>query len=184
MIKISAKEHRVLDWLARTGTVDWAWTHANTVNSLRSKRLIASDGNGRRHVTAAGRKTLAAVPNIFDDLFAEKEPSVPKTKPAPKKKPAKPAEEFRPIEYIETSLHDPIRDRWEEGSDQGGVRLYCTSSPITHGKDNGRWALQVRARVKTRSGPPGKHFAVGTASMSRKDLLWLRAKIDDALENP
>lgn len=113
----------------------------------------------------------------IDDLSAEKESFVPK-----KKKSAEPAEEFRSIEYIETTLHDPLRERWEEGCDQGGVRLYCTSSPRMHGTDNGRWALQVRARVKVRRGGTGKHFAVGTASMSREDLLWLRAKIDAELK--
>ena len=78
---------------------------------------------------------------------------------------------------------DPARERWDEGCDEGGVRVYCTSNPITHGKDNGRWGLQVRAQVKLRGKGHGKHFAVGTASMSREDLLWLRAKIDEALED-
>lgn len=89
--------------------------------------------------------------------------------------------EFRPIESVETTLHDPVRDRWEADQNEGGVRLYCTSNPLTHGKDNGRWALQVRARVKIKSGGTGKHFAIGTASMSRADLLWLRGLIDAAL---
>jgi len=85
--------------------------------------------------------------------------------------------EFRPIEFIETTLHDPVRERWEDGCDEDGVRLYCTSSPHAHGSANGQWALQVRARVKTTRGP-GKHFAVGTASMSREDLTWLRDQIN------
>lgn len=88
--------------------------------------------------------------------------------------------EFRPIEFVETSLHDPVRDHWDPGCDEGGVRLYCTAGPEVHGEENARWALQVRARVTTRKGP-GKHFAIGTASMSRKDLRWLRGLIDEAL---
>jgi len=103
-------------------------------------------------------------------------------KPATQKKPT-PMPEFRAIEFVETLLHDPARERWDEGCDEGGVRVYCTSNPITHGKDNGRWGLQVRAQVKLRGKGHGKHFAVGTASMSREDLLWLRAKIDEALED-
>lgn len=90
---------------------------------------------------------------------------------------------FRAINFAETSLHDPVRDRWEAGWDKNGVRLYCTASPLTHGEANGRWALQVRARVKTRRSGLGKHFAVGTASMSREDLLWLRRQIDAALRS-
>jgi hypothetical protein len=89
--------------------------------------------------------------------------------------------EFRPIEFVETILHNPVRDRWDAGCDEGGVRLYCTASPEVHGDEDARWALQVRARVKTRKGP-GTHFAVGTASMSREDLLWLRGRIDAALK--
>lgn len=99
---------------------------------------------------------------------------------APQKSETPPAE-FRPIDHVQTTLHDPVRDRWEPGSDEGGVRLYCTSSPITHGADNGRWALQVRAQVKLRGKGTAKHFAVGTASMSTKDLEWLRDLIDAAL---
>jgi hypothetical protein len=89
-------------------------------------------------------------------------------------------QEFRPIEFVETCLHDPVRDHWDAGCDEGGVRIYCTASPAMHGDEGGRWGLQVRARVKTRKGP-GKHFAVGTASMSRADLLWLRGQIDAEL---
>lgn len=89
-------------------------------------------------------------------------------------------DKFRPIAHIETTLHDAIRERWEEGSAEGGVRLYCTAGAAAHGKENARWALQVRARVKTKNGP-GKHFAVGTASMSREDLTWLRDQINAEL---
>lgn len=88
--------------------------------------------------------------------------------------------EFRPIEFVDTTLHDPVRERWDVGCDENGVRLYCTAGPTVHGEEDARWALQVRARVRTRKGP-GKHFAVGTASMSRADLRWLRGLIDAAL---
>lgn len=96
---------------------------------------------------------------------------------APKK--PKPPAEFRPIDHVGTTLHDPIRDRWASSGAEGGVRLYCTA--ITHGEDNGRWALQVRAWVKLGNGRTGKHFAVGTASMSSADLRWLRDLVDAAL---
>jgi hypothetical protein len=86
---------------------------------------------------------------------------------------------FRPIEHVETSLHDTIRERWEEGTDEGGVRLYCTRSP-SFGV-NARWSLQVRAQMKTKRGGRGKHFAIGTASMSRADLQWLRDQINAEL---
>ncbi len=92
-----------------------------------------------------------------------------------------PASEFRPIEFVETTLHDPVRERWQEGDDTSGVRIYCTANPLTHGEENGRWGLQIFARVKTKSGGAGKHFAGSTASMSRQDLTWLRDQINVAL---
>lgn len=96
-----------------------------------------------------------------------------------------PPPEFRAIEWIETTLHDPIRDRWEKGCDEGSVRLYCSRASTTDDSDDARWNLQVRARVKKKTGGAGKHFAVGTASMSREDLQWLRALIDAELRrNP
>jgi hypothetical protein len=88
-------------------------------------------------------------------------------------------DKFRAIAHVETSLHDVVRERWEEGADDGGVRLYCTRSP-SFGK-NVRWSLQVRAQVKTKRGGRGKHFAIGTASMSRQDLQWLRDQINAEL---
>jgi hypothetical protein len=127
-------------------------------------------------LTAAERRAGVDLRDVLGPLG----PKTPKPRATKKTKKSPPAE-FRPIEFIETTLHDPIRDRWEPGCDDGGVRLYCTSSPLTHGADNGRWALQVCAQVKTRRSGRGKHFAVGTASMSREDLLWLRGLIDAAL---
>jgi hypothetical protein len=169
MRQLSTKEHRMLDMLARTGEIDWSCVHANTVNALKRKGLV--DG---RSVTSVGQTALAAVPNIFDDLFAQKEAAMPKTRQESN-------DAFRPIEHIDTTLHDTVRDHWDEGSDQGGVRLYRTASPLTHGKENARWSLQVRARVKTKTSGPGKHFAIGTASMSREDLEWLRDQINAEL---
>lgn len=87
--------------------------------------------------------------------------------------------DFRPIEFVETTLHDPARDRWEKGVDQGGVRLYCTQSPSFG--ENASWCLQVRAQVKTKTKGLGKHFAIGSATLSRKDLRWLRDQIDAEL---
>ena len=100
--------------------------------------------------------------------------------PRRKKKPAETVETtFRPINFVETMLHDPVRERWQEGADEGGVRLYCTQSPSFG--ENARWSLQVRAQVKTKTRGVGKHFAVGTSSMSREDLQWLRDQIDAEL---
>lgn len=178
MMQLTPKEHRVLDMLARTGEINWSRVHANTVNALRRKGLV----DKHRDLTDAGRAARAAVPNIFDDLFDNKEKSlVPKAKTSPRKAAKKSVDAFRPIEFADTTLHDPVRDRWEDGADKSGVRLYCTSSPATHGKENGRWALQIFARVKIKRGGTGKHFAGSTASMSREDLLWLRGLIDDAI---
>lgn len=83
MRPLSAKEYRALDMLAKAGEIDWSRVHANTVHALERKGLVATrygrpkDGvrRGRRVVTAAGREALAAVPNIFDDLFANKVPA-------------------------------------------------------------------------------------------------------------
>jgi hypothetical protein len=165
-VKLSANERRALAEFKKS-KIDWSKVHGRTRDALQRKKLL--DGH---KLTPAGRDALA-IPDIFDDLFAKEETAVPKKPPAP-------LEEFRPIEYVETTLHDPIRDRWEEGTIMGGVRIYCTAHPYTHGVDNARWALQVRARVKTQKGE-GKHFAIGTASMSRQDLQWLRGQIDAAL---
>lgn len=64
--------------------------------------------------------------------------------------------------------------------DQAGVRIYCTANPMFG--DNARWGLQIRSRVKKKSGGSGKHFAIGTASMTREDLKWLRDQINAALK--
>lgn len=177
-VKLTANERRALAEFAKP-KIDWNKVHGNTRDSLQRKKLL--DGH---KLTTAGRAELV-VPNIFDDLFDNKEKIlVPKAKTSPKKtakKPYKSVDAFRPIQFADTTLHDPVRDRWEEGADKSGVRLYCTSSPATHGKENGRWSLQIFARVKIKRGGRGKHFAGSTASMSREDLLWLRKMIDDAI---
>jgi hypothetical protein len=171
-VKLTANERRVLAEFKKS-KIDWAKVHGRTRDALQRKKLLKG-----HKLTAAGRAELE-IPDVFADLFDKvaKEPAVPKK---PQKKQAKAPEEFRPIEYVETTLHDPVRDRWEEGTIMGGVRLYCTADPFTHGIDNARWALQVRARVKTQKGE-GKHIAIGTASMSREALLWLRDLINVAL---
>lgn len=90
-------------------------------------------------------------------------------------------DEFRAISHVETSLHDIERERWEEGTDEGGVRIYCSQSPKMFdqpGREGARWALQVRTYVKTKSGDRGKRFAISTASMSRQDLQWLRDQLN------
>ena len=77
MRQLSAKEYRVLDMLAKAGEIDWSRVHANTVHALERKGLVATrygrprNGvrRGHRFVTEAGRAAIAAVPNIFDDLF-------------------------------------------------------------------------------------------------------------------
>lgn len=172
-VKLTAKERHALAELAKpVGTRDYSCVHGHTIHALQRKGLFGSNGKPGGAVTSAGRAELV-VPNIFDDLFAQ-ETTVPKTQ-------KKSVDEFRPIEFVDTTLHDPVRDRWEEGDDKSGVRLYCTSNPLTHGEENGRWALQIFARVKTKRGGAGKHVAASTASMSRDDLLWLRSQIDAAL---
>lgn len=87
-----------------------------------------------------------------------------------KKKP----EEFRAIEHIATDLYNIERDGRHVQADEPGVRLWCTQNARTADGEGERWALQVRATIKVKSKQPSKHFAIGTASMSRKDLVWLR----------
>jgi hypothetical protein len=170
-IVVLGKEHRVLDMLAKTGEIDWNRVHASTVNALRRKGLVDS----RRDLTDAGKAARAAVPNIFDDLFDRKEAAMPQTQKTTNH------DAFRQIDRVEITLHDPIRERFDEGSTRRGMRLYRTASPLTHGEENARWSLQVRAQVKTKAGVLGKHFAIGTASVSRDDLVWLRAQINAEL---
>jgi hypothetical protein len=175
-VKLTAKERHALAELAKPlDQRDYTHVHGHTIHALQRKRLFRTNSRPGGKVTPAGRAALV-VPNIFDDLFP-KETIVPKLQ----KTRAAVSDEFRPIEFVETSLHDPVRERWEAGADTAGVRLYCTSSPLTHGAENGRWSLQIFARVKTKRGGVGKHFAGSTASMAREDLLWLRAMIDGAL---
>jgi len=162
-VRLTVKERHALAELAKpVGKQNYSHVHGHTSSAPTASRAVHSRRQAAPHV-----------PDIFNDLFA-KETAMPKTQ-------KKSVDAFRSIEFAETSLHDPIRDRWEEGDDKSGVRLYCTSSPRTHGEENGRWALQIFARVKTKRGGVGKHFAGSTASMSREDLLWLRDQINTAL---
>ena len=96
--RVSAKERRVLDMVARRGEVDWSRAHANTVDALHRKGLLGTTFGpvvegaraARRFVTPAGQAILAAVPDIFDDLFdkpREKDDAMsPKRQPAPETK--------------------------------------------------------------------------------------------------
>ena len=170
-VKLTAKERHALAELAKpVGKRDYSRVHGHTIHALQRKGLFGSNGKPGGALTPAGHAELV-VPNIFEDLFDQKEAAMPKTESD---------DAFRSIEHIETTLHDTVRERFAEGADQGGVRLYRTANPLTHGKENGRWSLQVRARVKTKTGL-GKHFAIGTASMSREDLQWLRDQINAEL---
>lgn len=78
MTRLSAKEHRVLDMIARKGEINWSRVHANTVHALERKGLIGwhpgyCGAHRRRVLTTAGNAARADRPNIFDDLFAEKD---------------------------------------------------------------------------------------------------------------
>lgn len=181
--RLTANERRALTEFSKPlGKVDWDKVHGHTRHALERKKLIEGNPGNRPgwRLTAAGRAACGAVPHIFDDLFDSKEALVAKTSSRKTKKTAEPLDAFRPIEVADTTLHHPIRDRWEEGADKSGVRLYCTTSPATFGKENGRWVLQIFARVRTKRGP-GKHLAGSTASMAREDLVWLRGMIDTAI---
>ena len=173
-VKLTAKERHALAELAKpVGKRDYSGFHGRTIHALQRKGLFGSNGKPGGALTPAGHAALI-VPDIFEDLFDMKAAPMPKTKQESN-------DAFRTIEHIETTLHDPARDRLDEDATTGGVRLYRTASPLIHGKENARWSLQVRARVKTKRSGPGKHFAIGTASMSRKDLQWLRDQIDAEL---
>jgi hypothetical protein len=201
-MNLTANERRALMELAKpVGSRDYSRVHGITRHALERKGLFGSNGKPGGAITAAGRAELE-IPNIFDNLLfaAKAAPMKSKTsspdvrtvvpghavtyhnEPTGKKQTAaakkEPADEFRAIAYVETTLYDTVRDRWDEGAATGGVRLYNTAGAFTHGKENARWALQVRAQVKTKHSGPGKHFAVGTASMSREDLAWLRDLIN------
>lgn len=170
-VKLTATERHALVELAKpVGRRDYSHVHGRTIHALERKGLFAFNGNPGGALTSAGYTEL------FD--LSDKGIAVPKTS---KKSADKLPAEFRPIEFVETTLYDPLRDRWEEGDDKSGVRIYRTANPRTHGEENGRWSLQIFARVKTKRGGPGKHFAIGTASMSREDLTWLRDQISAEL---
>jgi hypothetical protein len=171
-VKLTANERRSLAEFAKP-EVDWDKVHGRTLHALQRKKLIEGKPGNQPgwQQTAAGRAALA-VPNIFDDLFDQKEP-MPKTSSAVDH------DAFREIESVEVTLHDPVRERFDNTSH--GVRLYRTASPLTHGEENARWSLQVRAQVRKKIGGAGKQFAIGTASVSREDLVWLRDQINAEL---
>lgn len=163
--KLTSNERRALAEFAKP-KVDWSKVHGNTRDSLQRKKMLHG-----HTLTDAGRAALV-VPNIFDDLFDQKEPM-------PKKSSAVDHDAFREIVRVEVTLHDPVHERFDDTT--AGVRLYRTASPLTHGEENARWSLQVRAHVKKKTGGTGKQFAIGTASVSREDLVWLRDQINAEL---
>ena len=169
-VMLTAKERHALAELAKpVGKRDYSRVHGHTIHALERKGLFGHiNGKPGRTVTPAGRAELV-VPNIFDDLFTKEKSAVPKAKKA--------LAEFRSIAYVTTELHDPERSGWVlgDGSQTDGVRLYCAQSPSFG--ESARWHLQVRAWVKKKTGGRGKHFAVGSATMSREDLQWLRDQI-------
>ncbi len=126
-------------------------------------------------LTAQERRTGVDLRDVLGPSRAPRRKRVRASAP----KPAAPTK-FRAIEFVETTLYDTTRDKLDE---TGGVRLNCTASASTYGEENARWDLQVRAKVKKKSGGSGKHFAIGTASMSREDLVWLRSLIDAELKS-
>jgi hypothetical protein len=171
LLKLTAKERYALAELGKpVGQRDYSRVHGRTRHALERKGLFGSNGKPGGSITPAGRTELV-VPNIFDDLFANKEAAMPKPT----------FSEFRPIEHVTTELYDPERAGWVlgDGSQTDGLRLYCTQSPSFGEK--ARWLLQIRAWVKKKTGGRGKHFAVSSASLSREDLLWLRGQINAEL---
>jgi hypothetical protein len=128
------------------------------------------------------KQALAAADKIIEAALSRDRASKKPVKPISVMK-KEPVDAFRQIAHVETTLHDIVHERWEKGADEEGVRLYNTQSPKMFdqpGREGARWGLQVFSWVKTKAGR-GKHFAIGTASMSREDLKWLRDLIDAEL---
>ncbi len=78
-MKLSHKERHALAEMAKPiGQRDYSTIHGRTIHALERKGLLGIEGSDSRCVTAAGRAELA-VPDVFDDLFKEKESAMPKT---------------------------------------------------------------------------------------------------------
>lgn len=69
-VRLTAKERRALEHVARHGAVDWSLFHANTIDALQRKKLIERDP-GHFKLTEKGQEEVA-VPDMFDDLFPRK----------------------------------------------------------------------------------------------------------------
>jgi len=78
-MKLSHKErHALAEMTKPIGQRDYSTIHGRTIDALERKGLLGLEGSDSRCVTAAGRAELA-VPNVFDDLFEEKESAMAKT---------------------------------------------------------------------------------------------------------
>lgn len=78
-MKLSHKErHALAEMTKPIGQRDYSTIHGRTIHALERKGLLGLEGSDSRCVTAAGRAELA-VPDVFDDLFKEKESAMSKT---------------------------------------------------------------------------------------------------------
>lgn len=82
---------------------------------------------------------------------------------------------IHPIDHVDISAYN-----YGENRDRG-IRLYCSASPEVHGADNARYPLQIFAPLKLANGREGRDYMIATASLSRGDLVALRAEIDAAI---
>lgn len=106
-MKLSAKEHRALAVFAKpTGQRHYGNVHGRTIHALERKGLVGYIRGGRQ-LTPAGIRELAAVPNIFDDLFEKKEQTMPVTKTA---KAAAAITRLHTLTNVEIDAH-PLLDR-------------------------------------------------------------------------
>lgn len=86
-------------------------------------------------------------------------------------------EEFvRPIDVVSVQ-----KNGRSDGSSPRGIRLYCTESAVSHGRDGARYSLQIFAPMRLASGSDGVDHAIATASLSLPDLVALRTAIDAAI---
>jgi hypothetical protein len=79
-MKLSPKERHALAEMSKpVGQRDHSAIHGRTIHALERKGLLGFDWRtDRRDITSAGRAELE-VPGMFDDLFKEKDPAMPKT---------------------------------------------------------------------------------------------------------
>jgi hypothetical protein len=82
---------------------------------------------------------------------------------------------MRLIEYVSIGKYNHADTR------ERGIRLYCTASSETHGRENARCALQIFAPLQRHNGSEGRDYMIATASLSCDDLIALRAEVDAAI---